>query len=190
MINLDFILPNLATGGDLPDDPDAARAVLHEWCELGITHVIDNRIECSDEDFVNEHSPELNYLHLGVDDAGQQMPDGWFDLGTEWARGALENPASKVLSHCHMGINRGPSMAYACLLMLGRDPIDAMTMIRSARPIAAIGYAEDALDWHHRTQLVPLTKQLDNWKRHENWRDENWIDVRRIIREKRSVEAA
>jgi hypothetical protein len=65
--------------------------------------------------------------------------------------GALRDPEAKVLVHCHVGIDRGPSMAHACLLMLGRDPIEAMTMIRSARPIAAIGYAEDAPDWHHRT---------------------------------------
>ncbi len=68
-----------------------------------------------------------------------------------------------MLVHCHMGINRGPSMAYACLLVLGWDPIEAMTAIRTARPIAAIGYAEDALDWHHRTyrdQPTPPARQL------------------------------
>jgi dual specificity phosphatase 3 len=97
---------------------------------------------------------------------------------------------AKVLVHCHMGINRGPSMAYACLLMLGHDPIEAMTMIRSARPIAAIGYAEDALDWHHRTSGASRDQQLADRQRLEAWREVNWIDVVRIIREIRATEAA
>jgi len=190
MTNLDFITPQLATGGDLPANRQDAVRVLQEWRSLGITHVVDNRFEWSDDDLVAEHCPEIHYLHLGVDDAGQQMPDGWFDLGTEWVRGALQDPEAKVLVHCHMGINRGPTMAYACLLMLGHDPIEAMTMIRSARPIAAIGYAEDALDWHHRTSGASRRQQLADRQRLEAWREANWIDVVRIIREIRATEAA
>lgn len=190
MTNLDFITPQLATGGDLPYNRQEAVRVLQEWRSIGITHVVDNRFEFSDDDLVAEHCPEIHYLHLGVDDAGQQMPDGWFDLGTEWVRGALQDPEAKVLVHCHMGINRGPSMAYACMLMLGHDPIEAMTMIRSARPIAAIGYAEDALDWHHRTNGASRRQQLDDRQRLEAWREANWIDVVRIIREIRATEAA
>ena len=81
-------------------------------------------------------------------------------------------------------------MAYACLLVLGHDPVEAMTMIRTARPIAAIGYAEDALDWHHRTYPVSRRRQHDNWQRIEAWRDQNWIDVVRIIRGIRAAGAA
>ena len=190
MTNLDFITPNLATGGDLPANRADALRVLAEWRALGITHVVDNRFEWSVQDLVAEHFPEIQYLYLGVDDAGQQMPDEWFDLGTEWVRGALRDPEAKVLVHCHMGINRGPSMAYACLLVLGHDPVEAMTMIRTARPIAGIGYAEDALDWHHRTYPISRRRQLDHWQRLEAWRDQNWIDVVRIIRGIRAADAA
>ena len=109
---------------------------------------------------------------------------------SSFTTGALRDPEAKVLVHCHMGINRGPSMAYACLLMLGHDPIEAMTMIRSARPIAAIGYAEDALDWHHRTYDVSRIRRLDDQRRLDAWREANWIDVVRIIREIRATEAA
>jgi dual specificity phosphatase 3 len=190
MTNLDFITPALATGGDLPANRAEARRVLHEWTSIGITHVVDNRFEWNDDELVAEHCPQIHYLHHGVDDAGQQMPDWWFDLGTEWVRGAMRDPDAKVLVHCHMGINRGPSMAYVCLLLLGHDPIEAMTMIRSARPIAAIGYAEDALDWHHRTSGASRSRQLDDRQRLGAWRDANWIDVVRIIRGIRATEAA
>jgi dual specificity phosphatase 3 len=190
MTNLDFIIPQLATGGDLPQNQQDAVGVLQKWRSLGITHVVDNRFEWTDANLVAEHCPEIQYLHHGVDDAGQQMPDWWFGIGTEWVRGALQDPQAKVLVHCHMGINRGPSMAYACLLMLGHDPIEAMTMIRSARPIAAIGYAENALDWHHRTSGASRREQLADQQRLEAWREANWIDVVRIIRQIRATEAA
>jgi protein-tyrosine phosphatase len=190
MTNFDFITPQLATGGDLPINRSNAVRVLQEWTAIGITHVVDNRAEWSDHDLVAEHCPEIHYLEHGVDDAGQQMPDRWFDLGTEWVRGALRDPDAKVLVHCHMGINRGPSMAYACLLMLGHDPIEGMDLIRTARPIAAIGYAEDALDWHHRTNGTSPRRQTADWKRLDDWREANWIDVVRIIRDIRATEAA
>ena len=54
-----------------------------------------------------------------------------------------------MLAHCHMGINRGPSMGFAILLALGWDAEEALDAIHAARPIAFIAYAEDALRWHH-----------------------------------------
>ena len=62
-------------GGDLPPHRDAAARVIQEWRALGITHVVDNRFEWNDPDLVADHCLEIHYLHHGVDDAGQQMPD-------------------------------------------------------------------------------------------------------------------
>jgi dual specificity phosphatase 3 len=190
LLNLDFVTDRLATGGDLPEDTDAALAVIDQWRQLGITHVVDTRFERTDEDFVAQHAPEIHYMHLGVDDAGQRMPNRWFDQGTTFVAGALAQPDAKVLVHCHMGINRGPSLTYAALLDAGWDPIDAITVIRAARPIAAVGYAEDALDWHHhRTGTAPATRAADR-ERLRAWRDANWLDVHRIIRSIRAAEAS
>lgn len=190
MANLNFITPHLATGGDLPYDDEMARAALEEWQRLGITHVIDNRLEWSDEDLVADLAPEIRYLHNGVDDAGQQMPDHWFDRGVEFAAEALAAPKHRVLVHCHMGINRGPSLAYAILLSAAWDPIDAIDAVRTARPIAGLGYAEDALDWHHRRSHTPASQRRIDHIRLEEWRQANWIDVVRIIRQIRAAEAS
>jgi hypothetical protein len=190
MANLNFVTDRLATGGDLAYDRADALRDLNGWQRLGITHVVDNRLEWSDADLVAEWAPEINYLHNGVDDAGQRMPDEWFDTGTAFIRGALRSPTAKVLIHCHMGINRGPSLAYAALLALGWDPIDAMDAVRSARPIAGLGYAEDALDWHHHRQEAPLVQRRSDRRRLEVWRRENSIDVVRIIRAIRAAEAS
>ena len=190
MTNPDFITTNVATGGDLPEDERAARRALREWQRLGITHIIDNRLEWCDEDFVAEWAPEIHYMDNGVDDHGMAMPDKWFDEGLAFAQAALEDPNAKLLVHCHMGINRGPSMAYAILLATGWDPIEAITAIRSARPIAAVGYAEDALDWHHHRNGAPSSEIQRDHRRLARWRRENWIDVVRIIRGIRAAEAS
>jgi hypothetical protein len=55
-----------------------------------------------------------------------------------------------------MGINRGPTMAFAILLATGLDPITALNAIRRARPMAVVHYADDALDWWHRRADTPI----------------------------------
>ena len=83
---------------------------------------------------------------------------------------ALADPEAKVLVHCHMGINRGPSLAFAALLASGWDPVDAIDRIRQVRPIAAVGYAEDALAWHHRRAGTPASIRVDERRRLRQWR--------------------
>lgn len=83
------------------------------------------------------------------------MPDSWFETGVGAAVGALAGPEGGVLAHCHAGINRGPSMAYAILLATGEDPVRALEAIRRARPVAGIAYSLDALDWWHRVDGTP-----------------------------------
>ncbi len=122
MSNLQFITDRIATGGDLPWRPDDAAHALAEWEAVGITHVVDNRAEYSDEALVADLAPRIAYLHNGTDDAGGGQPDEWFDRGVQWARAALAHPSTKVLIHCHMGINRGPSLAFAVLLDLAGIP--------------------------------------------------------------------
>ncbi len=188
--NLDFVTDRIATGGDLPPRREDATAALRVWQDLGITHVIDNRQEWTDEDLVAGLAPDMRYLCNGVADAGNGQPDHWFDDGVAWAREALSDPDAKVLIHCHMGINRGPSLAYAVLLDQGVDPVDAVDAIRRARPIAGVSYAEDALGWFHRRHDVDPARRSEDRRRLAPWRHENHIDVVRIIRSIRQDEAA
>jgi hypothetical protein len=190
MANLCFITDRLATGGDLPEGDGEAVRHLDEWERLGITHVVDNRAEYSDEAFVADHAPQIAYLHHGIDDAGQRLPDAWFDDGVSFVRSALAQSGTRVLVHCHMGINRGPSLAYAVLLDAGWDPVAAIDAIRAARSIAAVGYAEDALDWHlRRSGATPLERSAAH-RRLRAWRQTHPLDVVRIIRRIRRHEAS
>jgi protein-tyrosine phosphatase len=138
-------------------------------------------VEWTDQDWVAELLPGLEYFHHGIDDAGQEVPAAWFDEGVGYALEALEG-GGVVLTHCHMGINRGPSLGFAVLLALGWDTVDALDAIRRARPIAFIAYAEDALRWHHRRDPAALDHDL---RRLQAWRDDHDLDVGSVIRLKR-----
>ena len=87
-----------------------------------------------------------------------------------------------------MGINRGPSMAFAILLATGMEPAAALTAIRAARPIAAIAYDDDALDWWHRTSGTPESVAKAQRAQVDAWHRGNPLDVVRFIRSIRSNE--
>jgi dual specificity phosphatase 3 len=147
-LNLHWITDDLATGGDLHHNEVKASQQIEQLVEDGVTHIIDMRMEWSDEEVVRRHAPHIKYLHLRTNDAhGYRMPHRVFDEGVEFARQA-QAIGGKVLAHCHMGINRGPSMAMAILLDRGMDPIPAFELLREKRDIVGLAYAADALDAH------------------------------------------
>lgn len=182
--NITRLTPTLFTGGDLPQDNTGAVRHIEQWQEDGITTVIDCRHEWSDAELVAQFAPEINYVHLGIDDRGQRLADAWFD---RLVAAASRTPkGASTLVHCHMGINRGPSGAYALLLASGHDPIEAIDLIRTRRPIAAVSYAEDALRWwHHRSDADAGRRKADR-RRLATWRDTHPHSTLRIIRETQS----
>ncbi|MDP9466696.1 MAG: dual specificity protein phosphatase family protein [Actinomycetota bacterium] len=190
LANLHFVTPRLAVGGDLSaEDPGLSRLQLAEICELGITHVVDTRMEWSDEQAVAENAQHVRYLHHGMDDAGQRVPPEWFEEAVAWVEAAYEEDSHAiVLTHCHMGINRGPSLGFAVLLAQGCDPVEAISAIRAARPQANVWYAADALDWHHARTGVDAQTAAKQRAALEEWREQNQLDVIRLVRERREAE--
>ena len=159
----------LIVSGDLAEDTDRAIQQLRGWQQAGVTHILDLRYEWSDEDLVAEHAPSVVYCSAPTDDDGRRQPDEWFNAGIVFAIEALAHPQSVLLVHCHMGVNRAPSMAFRIMLELGWDPIEALDGIRDARPIADIGYAADALNHYHRAHAVPATRQAEDRDRLKTW---------------------
>lgn len=184
--NASWVTPRLLVGGDL-DAQDADRAVdqLFELTGAGVTHIVDVRRECNDEGFVTGLDRGMQYLWLGVDDTGQRMPEAWFEQGVSYVLGALADPYAVVLTHCHMGINRGPSLGYAVLLALGWGCVAAIEAIRAARPIAYVAYAEDALRWHHSVTRATVAERRADHARLRAWREANPLDLVRVIAEQR-----
>lgn len=163
------ITQQIAISGDLSEDMSQALRQIDGWKRASITHVLDTRIEWSDQELLAQQAPAIAYGWIGTDDAGLPQADKWFDAGLAFANEALQDPQAVLLVHCHMGINRGPTMAYRILLEQGADPIDALETIRSARPIADIGYAADALDHFHRDHDVSQDIRVHDRDRLEAW---------------------
>lgn len=81
-------------------------------------------------------------------------------------------------------------MAYAILLAMGEDPIEAFDLVRAARPIAHMAYAQDALEWWLRRGGAPedaIERELDRLDRYER---KHRLDVRAIIHRKREQASA
>ena len=186
LANVSFVTPRLAVGGDLDQwDDELAQRQLGELLARGVTHVVDVRVEADDQALVERLTDRIAYLWHGMDDVGQRVPPAWFEAAVTWVEQALEDPDAVVLTHCHMGINRGPSLGYAVLLAQGVDLVEAIALIREARPIAAVAYAEDALRWWHRRSRTPSAQRRSDRARLRAWREENPLDVVRIIAQRR-----
>lgn len=180
-----FVTDRLLVGGDLDTrDGDLAGRQLRELVDAGVTHLVDTRIEWDDLAWVAERSPEIGYLHLGMDDAGQAVPTAWFEEAVTWALEAIESGGT-VLTHCHMGINRGPSLGFAVLLAQGWDALEALERIREVRPIAFVAYAEDALRWHHDREGSSHERLVSDLDRVARWRAQSRVDLEDVIRQKR-----
>jgi len=179
--NVDWVTDRLAVGGDLDVfDADLAARQAEDLATAGITHVLDLRLELDDTERWAE-SPAVSYRWDGIDDAGQRVPGEWFERVVGWAMTALEDPEARVLAHCHMGVNRGPSVGFAILLAHGWDPVDAIATIREARPEAYAAYAEDALRWHHRRTGAGREQRRSDEKRLQAWRRDHPLDLVRVV---------
>lgn len=179
----------LVLSGDLHQIYGQAQKQVEQWKELGITDVVDVREEWTDQRLVAELAPDLRYWHLGTHDNGGDQEDAWFDAGIKAYRGAIAQPGARLLVHCHMGINRGPSMGYRLMLEAGEDPAEALAAIRRARPIAAIAYALDALNHFHRGSKTPPQTRARDLAALDIWTNEEGIDVATLLRRIRAQNA-
>lgn len=173
--------------GDLHQDPEVALDQLTGWVLAGVRGIVDCRVEWTEADFVAVHFPDVAYVHVGVDDHGGRQPDSWFDQGVDGALAVLGR-GDRVVVHCHMGINRGPSMAFAVLLCLGWGVTDALTALRSARPIVGLIYADDAISWFARRAGWSLDQEADAQAELTAWLERSAIDVDDVIRKVRDAD--
>jgi hypothetical protein len=93
---------------------------------------------------------DIRRVWLPTLDDGSPRDPRWFD-----AIAAAAGTEESVLVHCHMGVARGPSAAFAILLSRGWDELGALDAVMFGRPIATVLYAADALRWHLGSDLDP-----------------------------------
>lgn len=178
----------LVISGDLPGRAPHFAEHLSRWVQSGVSHIIDVRSEWNDGEAVLQLEPGMAYHWVGTDDDGYGQPDEWFAAGVDAALEALGDPTSLTMVHCHMGVNRGPSMAFAIMLATGWDPIAALEAIRGARPIAAVLYAVDALEWWHRRAGTSACVAAEQRAALGEWLEQHPVDVGWVISRIRRAE--
>jgi len=177
-----FVTDQLVVTGDLHARRDLAEKQLDDWSSAGVTHIVDVREEWSDAALVNDRHPEITYLHRPTHDNGGRQDDDWFTSGVDAIVDAIRaDNYNTVVVHCHMGVNRAPSLAFAALLDMGWSVKPALNAIRSARPIAGILYAEQAVAWFARRQQIANIDHIELRRRVREWLTANPVDTNWVI---------
>lgn len=148
----DFVTPRLATGGALRGPEDA------EWLVAeGVTHVIDCTTDSYDDTEAFALHPDLMVLWNPTRDDGTYKGPQWFAPSLQFAFMTLSQPRTKLYAHCHSGMNRGPSTAFAVMLASGFSYDLALDLIHEARPITQghVRYAADAANALHELGFLP-----------------------------------
>jgi protein-tyrosine phosphatase len=136
-LNANAITERVWTGGLIYDIGQMATLR-----ELGITHVIDASNGSDNGKMMRAFG--VAYLKNRTEDDGAEKPLSWFKPALDFAMSALAKRGTKVLAHCEVGVNRGPSLAYAILRAQGLSAEDALVLIKSRRKIACVAYDKDA----------------------------------------------
>ena len=142
------------------------------------------RGEADDTQFIHENSSITSHW-FGVDDNGDKRDDAWFEGIRDRAYEALNDLSRvrRIMVHCHMGVNRGPSALFAIMLATGWEALEALRAIRDVRPIAGIIYATDAVSWWARKELMhDEDTTAEKVQEVRAWLDRNPLDLAYVIR--------
>lgn len=131
-----IVAPGLAVSGQ-PMKRDTVPPA--SWEARGVRLVIDLTDDGSP---ITTPMSAVSRVWLPAPDDGSPRDPRWFEATT-----AAATRSDSVLVHYHMGVARGPSVAFAILLSRGWPEIEALEAVMFGRPIASVAYAADALRW-------------------------------------------
>ncbi len=128
-INFSWITPNLAVGGRFP-----VEAAEHFATKLGVTHIVDVRVEDKDDEAVlKEHG--ITLLHLPTVDT-RAISQDMLEDGVAWINQQLAD-GGRVYIHCAHGIGRSVLLACCVLVSMGYSAQDALRLVKQKRRQAA-----------------------------------------------------
>ncbi len=128
-LDYDWVTDRLAVGGAI-----WTRRNMEVLGRDGITHVVDMQTEFDDSLIAD--GTGIQVLWNPCDDDFEEKPPHLFERGVQFAEAALGDPRGRVYFHCAAGVHRGPMMLLACLAAGGMQMLEAMELIRQARPQA------------------------------------------------------
>lgn len=109
--------------------------------------VVDCRLGVDDRELWEGHR-NVEYVSIGVEDAGDPLPNDFFTQGVERVFGHWVRSWSGVLIHCESGSHRSPALALAVLLVDGLELDIAVRQLTTARPAVRDRYFADAARWY------------------------------------------
>jgi atypical dual specificity phosphatase len=121
-----WITDQIALGGGIWNEDN-----MMEVARLGTTHVINMQIEFDDRPLAERW--DIKVLWIPIDDDFLPKPPEIFELGTEFARGAVSDPHSRLYIHCAAGVHRAPMMTLAVLCSMGWELEQAQAHILERR---------------------------------------------------------
>ena len=146
-LDISEITPRLFLGAAPTNLDEHKRELqLREAFELGIGLVVDCRKGTDDSALWQPHG--VTYLNLGVEDAGDPLPQWYFSDGIEHIHEHLALHDSNVLVHCEFGAARSPALMLAVLLTDGVPLSEAQNQILTSRDQATSAYFADAAEWY------------------------------------------
>ena len=145
----------LIVTGDLDEDVLAAIRQLRDWVAVGVTHIVDVRVEANDAELVAEYAPGVAYIWAGTHDAGGDQPDDWFGavldrLGSLWADGTLALDIGDSMIRIAIGFTIATLLAIPIGILIGTYPLaEAVVepLVDFVRYMPVVGFVTLTIIW-------------------------------------------
>lgn len=113
--------------------------------DLKLTHIINISVEhqCVFPD-------KIKYLHLQLEDMEDVLLKDRFSEAIRFMDTAFQNPSSRILVHCNLGISRSTTLILAYLMKTyNATLLEAFKYLRHRRPIVCpnVGFLHQLIDY-------------------------------------------
>lgn len=134
MLDLNWILPDLAVGGALAEAALPSLAREHE-----IRAVVDCRGEACDP-VESLRALGVAFLHLPTPD-GAGLVQQALDQGVSWVNAQLAH-GHRTLIHCQYGMGRSALLSLCVLVSRGHRPLEAFELARERRRVITLSASQ------------------------------------------------
>lgn len=185
MTSISHINDRLYVGGDPDYSTDVAQDVLLLNAQVDLIIDCRSQGEARWGGWIDQEGLDVPILHIPMHDdlKNNNKPE---DFLSALERVHEEYPnAQSFFVHCHMGVNRGPSMAMFFLMQLFEMTAkEAFMELREKRPVVGLAYAEDAVAASLILANGQISADINRWTQFEDnyWTPEHIAGVQNHIK--------